>query len=393
MRTYLFTWEIGQGFGHIFKLLLIARELKAQGSKIVFALRDVRTAGDMLRKEGMEVLQAPTHPDQFFPSNGPQPQSMADVLAIFGFANKKNLAGLAAAWHSLISLVKPDVVVANYAPLSLLCAKQVGIPSAVVCVPFEIPPKIHPVPPFRPHAPSGSSKVDDRVISTVNAVFGESAVSAVYEIFDADKTFFATFPELDPFGPRADVNYVGSLFVSEDGADVKWPQGNFPFRVLGYLNPGLPALDELRQEIQASPYAYSIIMRDADEKLLARWAAPNVHITAERVALNGALFACDAVLNYGGIGFASACLFAGKPMVFHVRQLEQYLTAQQIVKMGAGLHAQPQSPKAAVEGIRAVLMQPQYREAAQRFAASHPDFMVNKVAHHLAQEINQLAER
>ena len=387
MRTYLFTWEIGQGFGHIFKLLLVARVLKSQGNRIVFALRDVRSAAAMLRNEGMEVLQAPTHPDRFFPSNGPQPQSMADVLSVFGFTNPKSLQGLAASWQSLIELVRPDVLVANYAPLSLLCARQAGIPSAVICIPFELPPKIHPVPAFRPGALAPQVRSDEKVIATVNSVFGEAFVSSVHQIFDADRTFLATFEEMDPFSPRPNANYVGSLFVSEDGVLPMWPQGDYSHRVLAYLNPGIPGFDALRHEIQASPYAYSIIIRDVDERTLEAWRAPNVCATSDQVSIHDAVKACDAVLSYGGIGFVSACLFAGKPMVFHVKQLEQFLTASQVVKMGAGFHAHPQTPKAAIEGLGRVLKDPNYRNAAEAFARSHPDFSVNSVAHQIATEI------
>jgi hypothetical protein len=72
-RTVLFTWEIGQGFGHVLPLLPVARELKSRGCNVIFALRDVRGAGALLKREEFTVLQAPTHPDQFFPARGPQP--------------------------------------------------------------------------------------------------------------------------------------------------------------------------------------------------------------------------------------------------------------------------------------------------------------------------------
>jgi len=344
----------------------------------------------MIRSEGMEVIQAPTHPDRFFPSKGPQPQSMADVLAVFGFTHAKHLRGLATAWDSIFELVKPDVVVANYAPLSLLCARKAGIASVLLAFPFEVPPKTHPVPAFRPNVPANWVRADESVIATVNEVFGSNFVSKVYQIFEANKVYLSSFEELDAFAPRLGANYVGSLFMSEEGVAPIWPQGDFQHRVFGYLHPGLPGFEMLRQEIHASPHAYSLVIRDLDERAIQAWRAPNVCLTTNQVSIDRALSECDAVLSYGGIGLISACLLAGKPMVFHVNQLEQFLNAQQVVKLGAGFHSTPQSPNTSIDGLNTVLGSALFREAAEQFAKSYPNYSVDLVVETIANDISAL---
>jgi UDP:flavonoid glycosyltransferase YjiC (YdhE family) len=366
-KTVLFTWEIGQGFGHVMPLLPVARELKAQGHRVTFALRDVRAAGALLKAEGFTVLQAPTHPDQFFPANGPQPQTMADILEIFGFASGKNLSGMVAAWEGLFSVCRPDVVVASYAPLSLLCARHAGIPTVLMALPFELPSPAHPSLVIRTGKTPNSSATDDRVISTVNKVFGLQAVNTIYEIFKADKTFIMSFPELDFLYPRQQVEYCGSFFVTDVGASPQWPSREGK-RIFAYLNTGLHDLDSLRNQIQASQHSYCIFLRGADASLIAKWLAPNVYVSGDVVMLDEALAGCDAVLSYGGNGFVSASLLAGKPLVFYVRDLEAYLTARQVAKMGAGLLPQPQTAFGVLSGLDQVLNESSYKNAGENFA-------------------------
>ncbi|WP_341918336.1 nucleotide disphospho-sugar-binding domain-containing protein [Polaromonas sp. YR568] len=379
-NTVLFTWEIGQGFGHVMPLLPIARELKAQGHRVVFALRDVRGAGALLKNEGFTVLQAPAHPDQFFPTLGPQPQTMADILQVFGFTSKQSLLGLVAAWEGLFDLCKPDVVIASYAPLSLLCARRAAIPTILMALPFELPAAVHPCPPLRSGGPTPSGRVDDRIIQTINAVFSAGFVTSVHEIFRATKVFLMSFPELDAFAPRGNVEYCGNLFVTDVGRAPVWPEGGDSHRVFAYLNASLPNLTGLREKIHASPHAYCMVLRDADESLLHAWQAPNVSVVSEAVCLDQAFKDCDAVLSYGGAGFISASLLAGKPMVFYVRNLEPYLSAQQVAKLGAGVLPVPQSPSGVLAGLNKVLNDRSFVEAARVFACKHKSHHPQEVA-------------
>jgi UDP-N-acetylglucosamine:LPS N-acetylglucosamine transferase len=391
-NTVLFTWEIGQGFGHVMPLLPIARELKAQGHRVVFALRDVRGAGALLKGEGFTVLQAPAHPDQFFPARGPQPQTMADILKVFGFTSKQNLLGLVAAWEGLFNLCKPDVVIASYAPLSLLCARHASIPTILMALPFELPAAVHPSPSLRPGGATPSGVVDDRIIQTINAVFSAGFVTSVHEVFRATKVFLMSFPELDAFAPRENVAYCGNLFVTDVGRAPIWPEGGNSHKVFAYLNTTLPDLAGLREKIHASPHAYCIALREADEAMVRAWQAPNVAVVPEAVCLNQAFRDCDAVLSYGGAGFISASLLAGKPIVFYVRNLEPYLSAQQVAKLGAGILPVPQSPSGVVAGLDKVLNDKSFSEAAQSFACKHKDHSSHHAAVKIVAAVQQMCK-
>jgi len=378
--TVLFTWEIGQGFGHVMPLLPIARQFKAQGHRVVFAVRDARGAGALLKSEGFIVLQAPAHPDQFFPAQGPQPQTMADILKVFGFTSRQSLLGLMAAWQGLFDLCKPDVVIASYAPLSLLCARQAAIPTILMALPFELPASVHPSPPMRTGATMPDGQVDEKIIQTVNAAFSENLVESVHGIFRATRVFLMSFPELDAFGPRENAEYCGNLFVTDVGRSPVWPGASGSHRVFAYLNASLPNLAELRKKIHASPHAYCIFLRGADEAMLRDWQSPNVVVEGEAVCLAQAFRDCHAVLSYGGAGFISASLLAGKPLVFYVRHLEAYLSAKQVAKLGAGILPTPQSPSALIASLDQMLSNKSFTEAAQSFARKYREHSVQEAA-------------
>ncbi len=373
----LFSWEIGQGYGHVLPLLPMAREFKAQGHQVTFALRDVRGAGAMLQAEGFTVLQAPFHPDQFFPADGPQPQSMADVLAVFGFTSRQHLAGMAAAWAGIFKLCQPDLLVASYAPLSLLCARQHGVPSVLMALPFELPIDAHPSPDWR--GGQRQQVFDAQIIDAVNAVFDRAPIGSVHGIFVAQQTHVMSFAELDFFGPRAGVSYCGAFFVSDVGIAPHWPMGSVGStghegKIFAYLNTELPQLDALRQAIHASPLHYCICLRDASPALLQAWHAPNVWITEQMLRLDLALPQCDAMLNYGSAGLVHASLLAGKPMVSYVRHFEAMLCAQQAARLGAGLLPQPQTAAHITAALMRILAEPRFKQAAQHFARRYAQY-------------------
>lgn len=370
MRTALFTWEIGLGFGHVMPMLPVARELKARGWRVVFALRDVREAGAMLKTEGFVALQAPFHPDRLIPRNQPQPQSMADVLALFGFANERHLKGLHLAWEGLLDALQPDLLVASYAPLSLLCANQRNIPTLLLALPFELPPVKHPLSSFRNPAQVMDGNSDTKIIATVNRVLGKSAISAVHEIFNANQTALLCFPELDFWGPRENAKALGAIYSLDAGEELAWLETGRR-KVFAYLTTELPMLEQIRQEISTSAFEYLICLRGASATQLGQWQMQHVKTVNTPLKLAKALAPCEAVISYGGMGMTSAILMAGKPSVFITRDLENHINASLVEKLGAGLHLNRHQASSLEELLGIVIEQPNFKKKAEQFAATH----------------------
>jgi UDP:flavonoid glycosyltransferase YjiC (YdhE family) len=388
-KTALFTWEIGLGFGHVMPMLPVARELKARGWRCVFALRDVREAGSLLAQEGFEVFQAPFHPDCVIPHHAPQPQSMSDILTLFGFAQVQHLRGLHVAWQSLLNLVQPDLLVASYAPLSLLCATRRSIPTLLLALPFELPPARHPLPSFRNPAESMDGASDAKIIQAVNQVFGPNTISRVHDIFKAKQTALLSFPELDAWGPRDNAKAHGAAYMLDVGEQPAWLETG-KVKVFAYLSTELQQLSIIHQELLECPMEFLVYLRGATFQQLAAWQAPNIKAVNTPQRLDYAVSQCAAVLSYGGMGMTSATLMAGKPSLYITRDLESHITASLVEKLGAGLHANNHRAEKLSSLLVNIVTQSSFGRAARDFAAKHEGYTPAQLTTKILDQISDM---
>jgi UDP:flavonoid glycosyltransferase YjiC (YdhE family) len=386
----LFTWEIGNGLGHVLPMLTIARHLKTAGYRVVFALRDVRHAASLLEAAGMEVMQAPYHPDRQIGRHETQPDSMADVLALFGFTNAVVLRNMAATWRRLLQHLKPSVVIASYAPLSLLCAREQGIPTAVVAMPFELPPSVHPLPSTRTGAARSQAGQDEAVLDTVRSVFSAQRFGSVASLFAADRRWIMSFPELDFLFPRKDAQYCGSLSPMDQGVPITIDKPVGQKLILAYLKTELPGLQEIQRAALISPHRWIIYLRGADEVMRASWCVPHIEIHTQPLKLKDVLPPVDVVLSHAGQGMTSASLLAGKPLVMTTDHLESTLNARCVQRMGAGVASTVKTVSAALDRV---LGDDRFTQQAQRFAHKYRNYSVEKVSETLARDIQALSSQ
>ena len=83
---------------------------------------------------------------------------------------------------------------------------------------------------------------------------------------------------------------------------------------------------------------------------------------------------CDVAVLGGGHGATAEMLLAGKPVLEVPIALEQRLTAEAVVRMGAGVHAAAEEPQAVREGLEQLLDNNRLADAARRFAARYAAF-------------------
>ena len=112
-----------------------------------------------------------------------------------------------------------------------------------------------------------------------------------------------------------------------------------------------------------------------------------MHTGSHVVELSQALASCDAVLSYGGNGFISACLLAGKPLVFFIRDLETFLSARQVEKLGAGVLPQPLTASGMMDGLARILQNPTYKSSAENFARVKLAHVSSNAARAVASEV------
>src|ERR1017187_3875085 len=140
MACVLMGWELGGGLGHVGHLLPIAEGLAALGHRPVFAVKDIQGSLPMLRGRGFPILQAPVwHGNSRQGGQAFRAASLADILAVRGFANADELEAQVEAWQQLLDLTGANLVVSDYSPTLNLAAYR-RVPVVLVGNNLAIPP-------------------------------------------------------------------------------------------------------------------------------------------------------------------------------------------------------------------------------------------------------------
>jgi UDP:flavonoid glycosyltransferase YjiC (YdhE family) len=344
MARVLCAWEFGGDLGHVRRLMPIARTLRAMGHSTVFAFRDSAYLHGALA-EGFEAFVAPLlrMPAQVSVS----PLNFSDILLNLGYDDAHGLRGALRAWRSLYALIAPDVVVTDYAPTALLAAAALDLPRVTIGTGFSQPRIGSPLPALRPWAVSDANvlqALDDRIVASVRAAL--TGISAhpprdAAGLFDASAHLLCTFAELDPFGPRTDVEYVGPQGDAVSGASLDWPEGAGP-RVLAYLKASdarfpaaLAALARLAADvIVAAPGL-------APEAALAA-SQGRMRVVAATVNLERVVGGANLCVSHAGPGLLARGLAAGVPFALLPLHLEQYLVARRVCAGGTGEMVSPE---------------------------------------------------
>lgn len=379
MARVLFCWELGGGYGHISNFLKLGRELRARGHEVVFALKDLARAENILGCHGFALLQAPLWLPQ--PVGVPPPGNYGEILFSFGYFDSAGLTGVVRAWRSLFALVDADLLIMENSPTALLAARCLETPRALIGTGFSCPPRESPLPPLRWWQSDLKYRFDehDRILlNTMNDVMrrvGSPELQRVADLLAADETFLCTFPEIDHYLKRDPAqHYWGPAFNVDEGAPPSWPTGEGK-RVFAYLDPGHRDFATVLQALGKSGRSVLVHAPGASERVRKATTGPRLSFSGSAVRVADALDGADSVVCHGGHGLVSAALLAGKPVLAVPTHLEQYMLAERLAMLGAGRSWVRERGEAALrKSIDDVLGKPACTDSAATFAASHRDF-------------------
>jgi len=367
MARVLCAWEFGGDLGHVRRLMPIAAALRAAGHSVVLAFRDSSfleaALGEGFPGFVAPLLRAP-------PTVSPSPLSFPDILLNLGFDDPAGLRGALRAWRSLYELVKPDLLLADYAPTALLAARGLPMRRVTIGTGFSLPRDGDPLPALRPWARAEEGvlrALDDRLVNSIRAAMhgvSREAPRHAREIFEANAHLLCTFPEIDPFGPRDGVEYVGPQGDAATGVEAHWSSAR-P-RVFAYLKPRYPrfaaALAGLRalgaEAIVAAPGLTPEEAHAASDATL--------RVVPAAVRLDAILRDANLCVAHAGPGLAARALVNGIPLALLPMQLEQFLVAQRLKDGGSAELSNPEEPAPEFASwFRALLERDDLRRAAR----------------------------
>ncbi len=374
MSRMLFAWELGAGVGHLSAFRQIAEVLIRRGHELTAAVRDLAGAAMVFEGLPVRLLPAPACSRNYGGLADP-PLNYAEILMRYGYIDAAMLSALLRGWQDLLELAAAELLIADHAPTALLAARASGIRRCTFGNAFSVPPEMSPSPNMRdwlavpPERLAGSDRL---VTDTINAArSAHPPLTAVHQLFEGSHRLFVGIPELDPYGPREAANYLGLLAGRSGSRRVEWPEGDGP-RLFAYLRQDYPHIDGCLAALSACGARCVVNLSGGRPDLLAKHSGPRLSFTAGHVDMPATAAECDAVVCHSGLGTVTATLRAGKPLLLLPAQLEQYLLARNVGKLGAGLTVHPETAAPDFTGaLRRLLDEPAFAQGAHALARRH----------------------
>lgn len=386
MVKVLCAWEFGAGLGHLNRLLPIARGLAARGHAVTLAVPDpdkLTNAGAQVCRaaDGIAVARGHVWPAPRDPEARKAPtHTLADTLALFGYADAARLAAMAGKWRALLDAERPDLLVVDFAPTLALAARG-RWPLVAVGSGFTIPPPGQMLPPLRPwvtRSPDASRATEVAILDAVNRArrdIQEPPVDFLADLFSGDRSFVATLPAFDPYAAYRSEPQVPPYNVPPI-ADPPALQVRPKRSALVYLPAEHPLLDAMLAALSQSGVQAEVYVSGNDPARRPQAVSASVRIHASPLDLQAVLPQVQVAVHHAGLGIAHAALLAGTPQIALPTNLERLVTARGLAGYGSALVVEPRTPMGAVrlaDLLRQAFCEPTLRQAASAAAASVAD--------------------
>ena len=315
------------------RLAGILSELSARGHEAIVAAQQIGAV-----PEGIEVWQAPLWPRQLSALARPAavtPATMGDILAALGLGEPGVATAMIGAWDRILAAVRPDAVIAEFAPgLSLACFGRVPLLS--VGTGFSLPPAdLDRFPSL-----TGQSTVHGEawLLDTVNAALathGCAPRDALPGIFQVDRELALVFTELDPYRPwRKSALGFPSTSMSESIAS---GQGDELFVYMNGREARPGALWQALAKSGLKVRIYDPMLSPADGEILKR---AGLLVEPHPVSFDLIAARSRLVMSHGGLGFVSSARMAGLPQILLPFDIEKHMIAASIEELGLGHRAE-----------------------------------------------------
>jgi hypothetical protein len=330
MVRILFGWDNGLGTGYIDRLLQVARALADEGHQPVFAIRDLITPAQRLHQVEWPVFQSPIPVgllDPLLPTFNPG--SFGDLLAVANFNNEVELTRLMKAWDLLLQVIKPDLIVGEYAPLLALAAHR-RIPTLLMGHGYILPPpELAQFPIFdysrTPFTPQ-DTMLD--IVQRVQRARGMPVAPALPAAVGGDVSFVTAYGVTDPYAQMRRHQAVGPL---ESYAPAPPPAQR---RFYAYLSAEYRPLRQILNAIVGARVPGKVYIKRITPQLRQFLVERGVEVLTAPPPLQQAVTEASFVIHHGGMATATAALGIGRPQMLWSSVADQAVTTHAINQLG-----------------------------------------------------------
>jgi rhamnosyltransferase subunit B len=361
----MLAWELGEGLGHVQRLLRVALPLQADGHVPVLVLCNTIEPWSLLRETGLPVLQAPVCGANVriaeLKSAG---FSLADILALRGWDAVDRLLPTVMAWQRLLEMLQPRVVVADFSPTACLAAFR-KLPTVVVGSGFSVPPLDQGE--FPSLTPGPSATRQDQMLAVaqdVQRLRRDPVPVSLTDILAQGECFAATLPELDPYaGMRAE-----SVWDPLEPLLTPPPVPHAP-HFFAYLSADFPQVELVVTELALTGCRGTVYLRSAAAAVRERLKLQGLEMLDKPASMTSMLTKASVVVHHGGLGLAQAALAAGRPQILLPQHLEQFTTSEHLRKLGAGVNVTGSvTPQGGARALAKILAEPRFAGSARAAA-------------------------
>lgn len=394
MKRILLIWELGSNFGHLIRLRAIGDVLANNGYQLLFVVKDSGLAAEWLTRFGYSFVETPTS-KTIRPLHAPA--NFAEILIAEGFADATELARKINAWLSLFKSYAPAIVVLDYAPSALLASRLAAIPAVEIGGGFELPPPTFPLPSIRPWETFPQTRVEASESLALNAInqvikaHRSPPLETLGDLFRTSTRLFTTFAELDHYGARAGVRYIGQINQNNEGSAPIW---RFPKRrsVFIYMHPNVPGFFELMSVLRETKLEVICVAPGIGLETARTLQSSHCVIHSSFVALAQLLRTADLVICYGGTGIVTTSLLHGIPLLLLPQYVEQSLLSRRVAAIGAGVVAgRDRTPNTLGRLLNKIMRNGACQAHAHAFAAKYRGWTPDIALESLLCEIKLLA--
>jgi hypothetical protein len=366
LARILLGWELGEGLGHVQRLLRVGRALAAEGHQLVFVLCNVAEPWPLFQDDAFAVLQAPYW--NYRPRPGQQPflaSCLADVLAVRGWERVETLLPLVEAWRRLVEMVRPALIVTDFCPTLCLAAYgtlpvvQVGnwFPMAPVhraTFPLLVPGQL----------PVMAQEELLAVVQEVQRRRGRPVPPTLTSILAAGDRFPVFFPELDPYREERTEPVWDPLETLPAPAPA-CPRPHF----FAYLTADNPNVEPYLSHLALTGCPGTVYLRNAPSDVKERLRLQGLTVLDRPAPLEEMVAQSAVIVHHAGSNTANFALAAGRPQLLFPQHLEQGVNAQLLARLGVGVFLlQNAAPDAAGRALRQLLTNRRYSDGAAQWA-------------------------
>ncbi len=374
MSRILYTWELGNDYGHLARFFPIGKALVDCGHEVYFAVKDLAKTRMYDWPDGVHLIQAPIWHAQRDPYVL-SPQCFPEILIKKGFRTSDGLMSLSRAWFSLFKLISPDLMIFDHSPVAMFAARALTVPKIINSNPFVTPPSTMPSLKQRPWAQGTEERIEKserHVLNVMNNTamnLGLTELKSFTSLYEADRVLLSGFKALDFYGPwREHADYLGANVQPGGFAKPTWLSSSQP-KVFAYLKFGAPQSENVLSAFAEKKLNVTCFYSGAEPEQWQQFLGSSLNITNKPFDLSSVFNSCDAIVCHGGIGTVHSALHFGCPMLLLPNQVEQFYTALAVSEIGAGIYINKDDSADIASGkIDTFFNNSQFLDAAGQFA-------------------------